>query len=443
MGLRRSVSGLAAKARLVLAGAALLGALAMVGLCGTAAAAGLNLTGDWVGYYKCETGSCAGQTYYGTTTLSQKRGSNVVTGYNGSETIRGTLTGHTFTFVTKSGSTESFTTVTISADGAKWHGKSHSTGGFSGTAVAERKIEKVRISGTVLRRTCAEKECKALKVIPVKGQQVELKRKGRTYEAQTDPAGQYRFRVAAGNYQVHLLGTTTKVEPEARTVKAEGNVQDLDFTLCKLPEAYGGRVPGCDLVEVNGSASDFYGSPVSGPEVTSDTDVGVVKGGAFSLFAVRGHPHLKFYRAYQGQREGHPDDFQTETVDALEDSNNATVKLDPEIKFKIAGGTPRTLAIGYEAWYLPDGRTYTLRILGTHRTAPESVDCSLEAIAEINAKSSSARLPGEPFEDFGFAGVRPIPLNDSGTEPLCDATYIGVLSDEQGTRLVRKIVKNG
>jgi hypothetical protein len=45
--------------------------------------------------YHCEVGWCEGDDFYGTADLSQARGSGVITGSNETETISGTLTGHT------------------------------------------------------------------------------------------------------------------------------------------------------------------------------------------------------------------------------------------------------------------------------------------------------------------------------------------------------------
>jgi hypothetical protein len=56
--------------------------LAVALLTSAASASALNLTGNWVGYYKCEAGYCAGEKFEGTTTLVQEAGSDVVTGHN-------------------------------------------------------------------------------------------------------------------------------------------------------------------------------------------------------------------------------------------------------------------------------------------------------------------------------------------------------------------------
>jgi hypothetical protein len=115
-------------------------------LASAASASALNLTGNWVGYYKCEAGYCAGEKFEGTTTLVQEAGSDVVTGHNGAEQVSGTLTGRTFTFTTTDGSEESFTEVTIAAGGNSWNGSSHATSGISGTVFAQREPAVAEVS---------------------------------------------------------------------------------------------------------------------------------------------------------------------------------------------------------------------------------------------------------------------------------------------------------
>jgi hypothetical protein len=120
--------------------------LAIALMASAASASALNLTGNWVGYYKCEAGYCAGEKFEGTTTLVQAVGSDAVTGHNGSEQISGTLTGRTFTFTTTDGGEESFTEVTIAAGGNSWSGNSHATSGISGTVFAQREPATAELS---------------------------------------------------------------------------------------------------------------------------------------------------------------------------------------------------------------------------------------------------------------------------------------------------------
>jgi hypothetical protein len=317
------------------------------------------------------------------------------------------------------------------------------TGSFTVKATYGSQL---RISGTVIRRKCADKACKTLKVIPVKGQQVELKRKGHTYETQTDKTGSYRFRVNQGKYQVHLLGTTKQVEPDTRSVNATEDVAGLDFTLCKLPAGYSGGDPGCELVKVEGEADDFYGEAVSGPEISSDTDIQPIKGGAFSLYASRGSGLLEEHRL---DRAAHPDDVETFHVSTGQDVNRVAIKLLPQITYLDV--LPNRARIEYEAWNLPYGpdpelrkglasHSYIFEIFGANRTTPSNIVCALDGGGSLLPADSDS--DASLFEDLSELYPEKIeePGFDKPVERFCKATYFGRIKDRQGNILARKAV---
>jgi hypothetical protein len=209
-------------------------------LAGAASASALNMTGNWVGYYDCEAGYCAGQKFEGTTTLVQAAGSQQVTGHNGGETESGTLVGHTFTFVTTSGSDESFTEVTISADGNSWTGHSHAKSGISGTVFAQREPPDRTVSGTVFGLSCSDTSCNesglADQTILVQGKSAAGEAVAES--AETDAEGKWSVVVPEGSY---TAGTTfdgetidgTGFEPEEASVAVGGqDVPGVNFKTC-------------------------------------------------------------------------------------------------------------------------------------------------------------------------------------------------------------------
>jgi hypothetical protein len=317
---------------------------------------------------------------------------------------------------------------------------------------------KVRISGTVIRRVCAEKGCDGLHVVPVAGQQVELIGKKRSYETQTNGSGEYRFRVKHGKYRVHLLGTTKKVEPDAHSVNGSDDIGDLDFTLCKMPEGYGGKVPGCDLVKVDGKATDYYDGPVSGPEITSDTDTATVKGGRFTIYATRGSGKLDEHRLRADVRPG---DIEAVTVPTGADVNQAEVRFLPRIKYRL--GLSKRGRMDFEAWNLPvstlgnapsvEGSgapaSYYFEAIGTDRTSPSNLICALKGGTTVATPGANEFSDGASlFEDFEYAaeaerieirGPTPETPNPTYTSQYCEATWTGLIKDAAGNILVRQI----
>ncbi|HEY2717496.1 MAG TPA: hypothetical protein VGI73_14870 [Solirubrobacterales bacterium] len=326
---------------------------------------------------------------------------------------------------------------------------------------AERETKtcklKVRISGIVLRRVCAEKGCDGLRVVPVAGQQVELIGKKRSYETQTNGSGEYRFRVKHGKYRVHLLGTTKKVEPDAHAVNGSDDVGGLDFTLCKMPDGYGGKVPGCDLVKVDGTATDYYDGPVSGPEITSDTDTATVKGGRFTIYATRGSGTLDEHRLLS---EARPGDIEAVPVSTGADVNRDEVKFLPQIKYRL--GLSKRGRMDFEAWNLPASTlgnapsvegadapaSYYFETIGTNRTSPSNLICTLRGGTTVAPPFPNPLPDGATlFEDFDYAAVAERIETSDGTpeNPLptytsqyCEATYFGLIKDAAGNVLAKQ-----
>lgn len=107
-------------------------------LAAPASAEELNLSGTWEAVYHCEAGGCAGSNFPATDTLTQAKGSNVVSGSNGAETINGTLNGNSFAYESSTGSYHAHATLIIAPDGLSWKGHATDTNGTEGTYTATR-----------------------------------------------------------------------------------------------------------------------------------------------------------------------------------------------------------------------------------------------------------------------------------------------------------------
>ncbi len=116
------------------------GALAALVAGGSALAAGVNVTGTWHAVYDCTAGSCAGETYAETLTLSQAQASSSVSGTdNIGGSVAGSLSGSTLTLTETDGSYKAYFSVTISTDGGSWSGTLSDSNGTSGTDTASRE----------------------------------------------------------------------------------------------------------------------------------------------------------------------------------------------------------------------------------------------------------------------------------------------------------------
>jgi hypothetical protein len=323
----------------------------------------------------------------------------------------------------------------------------------AGTATPTCKL-KVKISGKVIRRVCDKgAHCKRLDVVPVKGQQVELVRKKKTYETQTNGKGEYTFHVKKGRYAVHLLGTTKKVEPDSRSGSASDDVGDLDFTLCKLPETYEGPTPGCDLVQLEGAATDFFNEPVNGPLLTTRTDSAFIEEGHYSIYAEKGRPGVAVHRI-EGSDEDGPGDNIAEgfALPAAADGvNQLDIKLVPHLSYLLDQSKRGVLA--YEVWNLPtttstgEERRYDLEVFGGNSTSPDALVCSLEGDDLFGWPAQTlANLvglgPGQltVAEERGRAVAHSVPGYDGHAPQYCEATYASRLRDVDHDIVIHKLV---
>lgn len=315
---------------------------------------------------------------------------------------------------------------------------------------------KVKISGTVIRRVCAkDTHCKRLQVVPVRGQQVELIRKKKTYEAQTNAKGEYVFRVKKGRYTVHLLGTTKKVEPDSRSGSASDDVGDLDFTLCKMPDGYGGPTPGCDLVQLEGEITDYYNEPVNGPLLTTRTDSTYVDQGHYSIYAERERPGFAVHKIDGADEDGPGDEIAEGFALATAGSgvNQLDAKLVPHLVYLLDQSHRGSLA--FEAWNMPttkpsgEARTYDLEIFGANSSSSEDTVCSLEGDDLFSWSTSTLENvigagPGRLTigEERGQAIALPVPGYDQYKPQYCEATYAGRLRDGDHDILIHKLLGN-
>jgi hypothetical protein len=295
---------------------------------------------------------------------------------------------------------------------------------------------KVTISGRVVRRVCADSACKSFDVIDVNGQQVGLDGEGHHFEAITDYDGNYKFRVKRGNYEAHLLGTKSKVDPDHHEVHAEGDVPDQDFTLCKVPENYKGKKRSCDLVEIEGQVRDVYGQPVGTYQVSTNTDQSEVRNGRYSVFAEAGQAAVEVHR----QRP--TGTGQVDTVSAHGTVVHHDIDMEPMMKPLVAASDPSKLVLEY--WNLPartatgTDRTYTLEVHGTDNANPDRI-CSLDG----KETTSGAGVPPEFSLDEDVLQIKPDPSYEPTFEKTfynwCESSYLMKLVDSSGKVLIRKV----
>jgi hypothetical protein len=296
------------------------------------------------------------------------------------------------------------------------------------------KENKVVLSGSVFRRVCIghrEPDHCQVKVVGDRARSLTAVGDGHTYHASTNSAGGYSFKVKPGHYTIRVDPTTFGVDkgstdPKSRSVDAQEDVANLDFSSCKMPEGYRGE---CGLARIVGRVVDVDGAPYASaivfvgdvrerPHSESDyDDVLTDRSGNYDLFTTPDTTEVSARDAVDGDVRNSINVDLTRAVTYAPD-----IKLVPELSvtstaaqlFAQAGGLPLQQAVT------------TDDLVATARNS--SIFCRSSATVPLMMRSDEPE-----YRRFGEATVD---ADSTGFASFCPGAWTAFVRNSSGRPLV-------